>query len=151
MFTWLEKIIKHIGVACVALLFILMSVQVVLRYGFAYSHFFTEEMGRYLLVWATLAGMAIETRRQGHIRVMFLVDHLPAALRRAWLLFVDIIILALFVLLVYTGVGSTIFNHGQESPGMQLPLSIPFSAIPVFFAIAALFMLEGLWQRYKKH
>ena len=68
MFAKLEKSITHFGVACIALLFIIMIVQVILRYIFDYTHFFTEELGRYLLVWATLSGMAVETRQGGHIR-----------------------------------------------------------------------------------
>jgi len=117
-------------------------------HGFDYTHFFTEELGRYLLVWATLAGMAIETRQGGHIRVNFLAERLPQPLRRIWQIFIDLVIFILFLVLVYTGIDSSIFNHGQESSGMQLPLSIPFSAIPIFFFIAAIFMLERLW-RYR--
>ena len=143
----LEKYIKHIGVICIALLFSLVVVQVVLRYGFGYTHFLTEELGRYLLVWGTLAGMVIETRRGGHIRVAFLVDKIPLSIRRIWLLFLDIITLLMFLVLVYTGTGSTIFNHGQESSGLQIPLSIPFSAIPLFFALAAVFLAWKLWQQ----
>ncbi len=146
MFVLLEKAVKHAGVLCIALLFFLMIAQVLLRYGFGYTHFITEELGRYLLVWATLAGMALETGRAGHIRVSFLVEKLPPSTRRTWLFIVDIIIVILFLLLVYTGYGSTVFNHGQESSGLQIPLSIPFAAIPVFFAIAVIFLGRRLWQ-----
>jgi C4-dicarboxylate transporter, DctQ subunit len=151
MVSKIESIIKSFGVFCIALLFLLMTVQVVLRYGFSYTHFFTEELGRYLLVWSTLVGMAIETRRNGHIRVTFLADRLPPAVKRVWQIFLDVVILVLFLLLVYTGFESTIFNHGQQSSGMQLPLSIPFAAIPIFFAIAAIFMLEKLWHSRKSN
>jgi TRAP-type C4-dicarboxylate transport system permease small subunit len=149
MFIKLEKLTKDIGVGCVAILFMLMTIQVILRYGFGYTHFFTEELGRYLLVWATLAGMAIETRQGGHIRVNFLAERLPASWRRAWFFILDIVLFLLFLLLVYTGVDSTVFNHGQQSAAMQLPLSIPFLAIPVFFAIAAVFMLEKICSCWK--
>ncbi|MFT5351392.1 MAG: TRAP-type C4-dicarboxylate transport system permease small subunit [Planctomycetota bacterium] len=148
MIALLEKYIKHFGVACIAVLFSLMIVQVILRYGFDYTHFLTEEMGRYLLVWATLAGMALETHRGGHIRVGFLVDRLSQPLRRLWLFITDLIIFVLFILLIYTGTGSTLFNHGQESSGMQIPLSIPFAGIPIFFSVAAIFLARRLW-RYK--
>lgn len=148
MFAKLEKSITRFGVTCIALLFVIMIVQVILRYIFDYTHFFTEELGRYLLVWATLTGMAVETRRGGHIRVSFLVERLPQPLLRLWLIFVDVVIFILFLVLVYTGIDSTLFNHGQESSGMQIPLSVPFVAMPIFFAISAIFLAERLW-RYK--
>lgn len=146
MFTLLEKTLKHTGVLCIAVLLFLIIVQVVLRYGFGYTHFITEELGRYLLVWATLAGMALETGREGHIRIRFLAEKLPEPVRRIWLFFVDVIIFAMFLLIIYTGVGSTIFNHGQESSGMQIPLSVPFAAIPLFFTIAAIFLGRKIWR-----
>jgi TRAP-type C4-dicarboxylate transport system permease small subunit len=144
----LEKVVKHIGVFSIVLLFILMIVQVILRYGFGYTHFLTEELGRYLLVWATMAGMALETNKAGHIRVGFLAERLPRKIRRPWLFAIDLIVLILFVLLIYTGFNSTLFNHGQESSGLQIPLSIPFAAIPVFFTVAGVFLTIRLW-RYK--
>lgn len=146
----LEKISRHIGVACIACLLILITTQVVLRYGFNYTHVLTEEFGRYLLVWATLAGMAIECRHGGHIKVDFLIAGLPSTVRRLWLIFLDIICLILFLLVLYTGIDSTIFNHGQESGGLQIPLSLPFSAIPLFFAVAALFAAEKIWRQLRE-
>ena len=143
----LEKLLQHLGVVCIALLFLLMIVQVLLRYGFGYTHFFTEELGRYLLVWGTLAGMALETRHKGHIRVSFIVDKLSPTTRRCWTLVLDILSLAIFVLLVYTGIDSMMFNHGQESPGLQIPLSLPFLALPLFFFCAALFVCFSLFKR----
>ncbi len=150
MISKLENVIRHLGVVCTALLFVLMIVQVVLRYGFGYTHFLTEELGRYLLVWVSLAGMSVETHRRGHIRVSFLVEHLPPTLFRVWQIVVDFVVLILFLVLVYTGIDSTIFNHGQESSGLQIPLSVPFAAIPIFFAFSAVFMAERIW-RNKAH
>ena len=142
----LEKYVSHVGVICISLLFSLMTVQVVLRYGFGYAYFFTEELGRYLLIWATLAGMAVEVRREGHIRITFLQERLPAGLSRMWRIMLDLIILCMFLVLIYTGTDSMLFNHGQESNGLQIPLSIPFLAIPLFFILAAVFILEKFYK-----
>ena len=147
MLKHLEKLLRQLGVICIALLFLLMITQVVLRYGFGYTHFFTEELGRYLLVWGTLAGMALETRCNGHIRVSFISDRLSPAIKRRWTFILDALSLLIFILLVYTGIDSMIFNHGQESPGLQIPLSLPFLALPLFFAFAVLFTLARLLKR----
>lgn len=138
----LEQFTRVTGIFCISLLFVLMILQVFMRYGFGYSHFITEELGRYLLIWATMAGMALECRQGGHIRVAFLADKLPARLRTSWALLLNILVLLLFLVIIYTGLSSMVFNHGQESPGLQIPLSWPFAAIPVFFAIAFVFLLE---------
>src|SRR5574338_1250598 len=93
-----------VGAALMALLAMLIFAQVVLRYLFAITPVWSEELGRYLLVWAVLAGSAVSVRGARHIRVEFLADLLPARARRAWYLLLDLAILALFVLLVGTGI-----------------------------------------------
>lgn len=151
MLNWLEKTARLIGVSCIALLFILVILQVFMRYGFGYTHFLTEELGRYLLVWATMAGMALECRRGGHIRVQFLVDLLPRKAAGIWAVILNLIILLLFLLIIYTGLASMMFNHGQESPGLQIPLSFPFAAIPLFFLVAAVFIAERILKDWKEN
>jgi TRAP-type C4-dicarboxylate transport system permease small subunit len=143
----LERVIVALGVFFIVTIFVLTVMQVLMRYGFGQTFFFTEELARYFLVWATLAGMAVETRRNGHIAIPIISDQLPPHFQKALRTILDIFVLLMFMLLVWLGVKSTIFNHGQESPGMQMPLSIPFVAIPLFFAVATFFVLERLWQR----
>jgi len=53
----LEKLVDAFGALCLGLLLALMVAQVVMRYFFRYTPFFTEEIGRYLLVWSALAGV----------------------------------------------------------------------------------------------
>jgi TRAP-type C4-dicarboxylate transport system permease small subunit len=149
MLAKLEKLLNTVGAFCVAMIFVLSTMQVVMRYWYGQTYFFTEEMARFFLVWAAMCGVAIETRRHGHIRISFIVERFPPRFRQFWNNTVEALVLLLFVVLAWLGVDSTIFNHGQESPGMQIPLSIPFSAIPIFFSFSALFMLERLLGRGK--
>ena len=142
MLARLERLVRTIGILCLVSLFILILLQVVLRYGFDRSYFFTEELGRYLLIWMTMAGMSLQCRKEGHIRVNFLLQRLQAKTRLVLDVIINVLVTAVLFIIVYTGILSTIFNHGQESPGMQLPLSLPFIAVPFFFAVAVIFQLE---------
>src|SRR5262245_40880464 len=44
----------------------------------------TDELARYLMVWAALLGWSIASRRRSHIRITLIMDLLPQAARR-WL------------------------------------------------------------------
>ncbi len=121
-----------------------MVAQVVMRYGFGFTPFLTEEIGRYALVWSVLAGSAIAVRHGNHIRVAFIADLLPPRARRAWSLFLHLVTLVLFAVLVVTGIDATSFAHGQASIGMQIPLSYPYAAIPIFFAVSLVFGVARL-------
>ena len=146
----LDRLVLLVGAAALGLLALLIFAQVVLRYLFAITPVWSEELGRYLLIWAVLAGSAVSVRGARHIRVEFLVDLLPAGLCRAWYLLLDLVILALFLLLVATGIEAVGFNHSMRSLGLQVRLSYVMAGIPLFFGLAALFLIDELRRRGKR-
>ena len=146
----LDRLVLLVGVAAMALLALLIFAQVVLRYLFAVTPVWSEELGRYLLIWAVLAGSAVSVRGARHIRVEFLVELLPAGVRRAWYLLLDLVILALFLLLVATGIEAVGYNHSMRSLGLQVRLSYVMAGIPLFFGLAALFLIDELRRKAKR-
>jgi C4-dicarboxylate transporter DctQ subunit len=146
----LDRLVLLVGTVAMALLALLIFAQVVLRYLFAVTPVWSEELGRYLLIWAVLAGSAVSVRGARHIRVEFLVELLPAGVRRAWYLLLDLVILALFLLLVATGIEAVGFNHSMRSLGLQVRLSYVMAGIPLFFGLAALFLIDELRRKAKR-
>jgi TRAP-type C4-dicarboxylate transport system permease small subunit len=146
----LDRLVLLVGTVAMALLALLIFAQVVLRYLFAVTPVWSEELGRYLLIWAVLAGSAVSVRGARHIRVEFLVELLPAGARRAWYLLLDLVILALFLLLVATGIEAVGFNHSMRSLGLQVRLSYVMAGIPLFFGLAALFLIDELRRKAKR-
>jgi TRAP-type C4-dicarboxylate transport system permease small subunit len=144
MLAKLERATDLFGAACLGLLLALMVAQVVMRYGFGYTPFFTEEIGRYLLVWSALAGTALAVRQRAHIRIEFLVALLPERAQRRWFAVLDVVCLALFVLIAVAGVEMTWFARDQTSQGLQLRLAWPYAGIPLFFLLAAVFALANI-------
>lgn len=145
-----ERAVLVIATACLVLLFVLVTVQVVLRYGFNYTPFFLEEIARTALVWSVLAAAAVAVRQRGHIAVEIVSDLLPTPLRRFWHWLRDALCLALFGLIAVEGVEMVRFSHDQTSTGLQMRLSYPYSAVPIFFAIAAIFGGAVMWSRRRR-
>lgn len=150
MIARLERFVVWLGTACFALLFGLMVTQVILRYGFSFTPFFTEEVARYAMIWAALAGAALATKNDDHIRVDFVNNLLPAAVRRAWHIILTVAVIVLFGVMVWKGIESSIFLHSQASMGLQIPLSYPTLAVPFFFGIAAIFALASIWAGFRR-
>ncbi len=144
MLNKIRKMTIIMAAVCVLGLFILMIIQVILRYSFGYSSFFVEETGRYLLIWSVLAGSAVNTFDNEHLRVDFLVKFLNTRVRYLWLLFIETVSLLLFTILVYGGIKTVVFLQDQNSAGLQLPLSIPYIAIPLFFSISCVFVIDRI-------
>lgn len=134
-----ERCVSILGVAALAILLCGVVAQVTLRYGFGVTPLWSEEIGRYLLIWTVLIGSALSVRGDEHIRVDLLVRLMPAKVARIWNAAMRLLALGVFVLLTVLGIDAMIFLDGMNSSGLQIPLSWPFAAVPVFFALSAVF------------
>jgi len=141
----LDRAVWVFGTICMVILFVLTTAQVILRYGFGFSPNITEEGARTMLVWAVLAGSALAVRHKLHIQVDFLNLALPRRIQRVLNIILDIGVLFLFCVVTVTGIDATVFAHGQVSSGLMLPLSYFYFAVPLFFAVSAIFMAELLY------
>ncbi len=146
----LERGAVILGSAAMACLAVAVIALVALRYLFGISPFWSEELIRIFLLAAVLIGAGVSVRANRHIRVEFLTELLPAGLRRAWYLLLDLAALGLFVLIIATGIEAVGFNHSMRTVSLQLPVSTIIWLVPAGFAIAAIFMLEELVRRWKK-
>ena len=98
-----------------------------------------------MLVWSVLAGSAIAVKHREHIQLEFLNLALPKSVQRALNLVLDVIVLILFCVVTVTGIDATMFAHGQVSAGLMVPLSYFYFAVPLFFAVSAIFMASLIW------
>ena len=146
----LERWLRRLGSLALLLLAVSICLQVVARYLFKFSPIWSEELSRLLLIWTVMIGSALSVRDGVHIRVDVLLSPLPEGIKRAWFALVDLLALVLFVVLAVTGVNATMFNHGMQSPGLQWPMSVLIAAVPIGFALAAVFMAERLLLGHEK-
>ena len=140
----LERLLRAIGAAALLALFALIVAQVVMRYGFGVTPFFTEEVARYALVWSVLAGAAVSVRIDGHIRVTFVPDLLRPGWRWCWMRVLDLVTFALLLILTWAAVRTVAFAGGQTSDGLQVPLRYPYAALPMAFGLGLLFIVVRL-------
>ena len=140
----LERLLRAIGAAALLALFALIVAQVVMRYGFGVTPFFTEEVARYALVWSVLAGAAVSVRIDGHIRVTFVPELLRPGWRWCWMRVLDLATFALLLVLAWAAVRTVEFAGGQTSDGLQVPLRYPYAALPVAFGLGLLFIVVRL-------
>ena len=119
---------------------IILFVNVVLRYVFSASTSWAEEAIRYLMIWVTFIGGAVCVRKSAHIRMDFLLTFLP---RRAASVLTRLVYLIAAgfcaALLVYSWqlVQFTV-ELEQTSPAMEVPMWIPYMAMPLGSALMVL-------------
>lgn len=139
--TRLELAIDVLTGAAIAVMVVAISYQVFGRYVLGHSPSWSEELARYLMVWLTMLGAAAAMRSGGHIAVTTLIDMLPPAGRRAALAVRDVAVVCTCGVLAWWGIGFAGLNATQESAAMDIPMSIPYAALPAGATLIVLFVL----------
>lgn len=125
--------------------------QVIFRYSLERPLAWSEEVARYLFVWATFLGASVAFYEGTHINVTYFTD-LPKnpRIRAAIMVLADLACMFFLVVFVWHGfaVASRIHGLGQFSPSMEwLSIGLVFLAIP----IGSLFMFLNVLATTLRH
>jgi TRAP-type C4-dicarboxylate transport system permease small subunit len=112
-----------------------IGLQVFCRYVLNASLVWPEELARYAMVWITCLASGLAVRHAAHAGVDSVIRRVPAAARRATLLGGHLLILAFLGVVLVAGVGMVGRVAGQTSAALELPMAIPYAAIPVGAAL----------------
>ncbi len=138
-----ERLLRWAMVLIIASMTLLISINVVLRYGFNSSLTVTEELGRYLFVWLTFLGAISAFLRGRHVRVDTFLRRLPPALRRLALVLGDLGMLVCCVLVAIGCWRLTMLNTVNYLPVSGIPSSVLyFSGIPFSLVVGVALLLR---------
>ena len=110
---------------------LLIFTQVIFRYVFNYSLYWSEELGRYTLIWITFLGASVGFKRKAHVGVDFLYNAFNNRAKMFLTILTDILLLGLSLILCIYGTRLAKFVHIQTSAALLIPMSIPFASIAV--------------------
>jgi TRAP-type C4-dicarboxylate transport system permease small subunit len=121
-----------IGIALLIVTLIL-TVNVIGRYGFGVSLTFGEELATYTIIWITFVGSGICVKRGIHVSVDAFVNFMPRTMKKAFLVFGQVVGLVFSLFLIYIGIiiCGQVAGAGQMSPAMRMPMAVAYAAIPV--------------------
>lgn len=125
--------------------------QVVFRFVLAQPLSWSEELVRYVFVWSVFLTAALAFNSGLHIRIDFLTERYPPRVRRAATLLSWVCTIAAVGILLVLGVelaGSPSVRL-QKSPAMEIPMTVPYAAIPVGSAMMMVNVLRAAWRSWK--
>jgi TRAP-type C4-dicarboxylate transport system permease small subunit len=125
---------------CIALfmaILVTMMLQILFRYVFNAPLTWTEELARYLYIWACWLGAPVAMRRGNHVVITVLSERLPRRLAQAATLTTQAIALFFLLELAYQGTQLTIRSHTV----IAITLPIPWSMIYIAAPLSALLMI----------
>lgn len=108
-----------------------ITAGVFFRYVLGNSIYWTEEMGRYLMIWAGLLGAVLAMKGDEHVGISMAVGLFPAGVRR-WLNLMARLIVSVFLAVIlaksFVQLGSLSI---QRSSAMEIPMIIPYMSVTV--------------------
>lgn len=127
----INRVTEHMIAVMMAAMTIIIALQVFYRYILNDPLTWTEEIGRYLMIWICFLGSAMALKYGEHISVTFLQERLPPRSRQAVGLGIGLTVLAFFVLATWEGVLMTIQVSEQQAPATWISMAWAYSCIPV--------------------
>jgi len=136
----------------VALLMIALVLDVwlgvVARYALRAQIPWTEELARYLMIWAALLAISAGIARREHIGFHMLLATFPVSLQKHLLLVFDVLAFAFFTFMMIYGIGMTMTGAKQFAMIFDMSMAIPYASVPVASLLAAIqLVLVGIRDR----
>ncbi|WP_156939730.1 TRAP transporter small permease [Desulfocurvus vexinensis] len=121
-----------------------IAAQVFWRYVLNDSLFWSEELGRILLIWLTFVGATVAYRQGAHLGVDSLVRRLPPRARAVADALAHLVCLALFAAMAGYGLGYVRLLAGQTTPALGWPAGLGAGAVPLAGAVLCVHALARL-------
>ena len=132
---WFAEQLAHWTGICVMVLVaaftLLVTVSVILRYGFSQGVDWSEEAGRYLMIWMGFLGASLALRKGAHVGITMIREALPGPIRRVVTLVGSLVVFAFFAVIAYQGI--LLLGLVSQKTSLVLPISMfwPYLAVPV--------------------
>ena len=152
----LKKLDDHFEEALIVLLMaamtVLIVVQIFMRYVVQESLTWSEELARYIFVWATYLGVAYGVKKNAHICVETVTGYLPARIREITYIVAQIVFLLFAALVVKEGfvLSMKIFKFGQSSAALGMPMGVIYLAPTVGFALVFIRLVQNIVAGFKR-
>lgn len=124
------RLVINIAAAAFAVMFILIIVQVIWRYGLSSPLAWPEEMARTCFLWLSYLGLVAVIRQKDSYRVEYFVEKFPPALKLLSGLVSDLASLFFFVLIL-AGTWPVLSANWKLTTSISTPVNILYLSAPV--------------------
>ena len=137
-----DKIIKILLILSVAVMIFAMVYQVVLRYVFNNANSWSEELTRYIFIYQVMLASAVAIRRNSHLQVDVLVGKMNPKVKSVFTILSTIAGVIFLIVLFKYSLQFVAIGTRNTSSGLYIPMSIPYTALPVGCILMILVSIE---------
>jgi TRAP-type transport system small permease protein len=133
-----------------AVIFVILTVNTVLRYVSGSSLQWANELPELLFPWLVMAGVVLAAERGAHIATVFLMEAVPHGVRRAIGVAGWLVVAAMYGTLAYATYAMLEIVHDERSPILHVPGSVTYGCVMVGMAMLALLALQSAWRAWQE-
>ena len=122
---------------------VVVLLQVLMRYLFAYPNPWSEEVSRFCFIWLSLLGASLAVEHRAHFGFDQVTKALAPRAKRVVERFAGAVVLLFSLLLIGTGIALMDLTLGERSPALNLPVALVYAAAPVSGVLMVVHMVAG--------
>ncbi len=130
-------LVERICALLVGIMVVIIWFEVVERYFLHLGFTWTEELSRYVMIWAALLAVSCGAFYREHIGLDVVGRFLPKQGARALAISLDLVSIAFFIFLAWYGIGMARSGLGQYATIFGMTMVVPFAAVPISSALTA--------------
>ena len=120
-----------------SVIFVILAANTILRYATGASLQWGNEVPELLFPWMVMAGVVLAAQRGAHITTTFLVEKIPASVRRLVTTAGWLVVVGLYGTLTLATFRMLEIVHDERSPILQVPGSVTYGCVMVGMAMLA--------------
>jgi TRAP-type transport system small permease protein len=131
-----------------AVIFVILCANTVLRYATGSSVQWANEVPELLFPWLVMAGVVLAAVHGAHITTTFMVEVLPAKVRRVVASLSWLVVAGLYATLAVATYRMLDIVHDEKSPILQVPGSITYGCVMGGMVLLAVLALQSAWRAW---
>ena len=141
----LNGVLNVLAGGSMAVMVILTTYQVIVRYIFNSPSTWSEELVGYLFGWSTLFGATIVSGERGHMNIPILIDRFNPPLRKAFHIFGEVIAFVFSAtILVFGGWQVSNLAMGQQTSSLGVAVGVFYWIMPLCGVVIALYSILNI-------
>ena len=143
--TTLDRVLELLAGLSMAVMVLLTTYQVIVRYIFSAPSTWSEELGGYIFGWSTLFGATIVSGERGHMNIPILVDRMNPPLRKAFHILWEVVAFVFSAaILVFGGIQVSNLAMGQQTSSLGVAVGVFYWVMPVCGVVILLYSVLNI-------
>ncbi|TKB25647.1 TRAP transporter small permease [Desulfopila sp. IMCC35006] len=139
-------LVERICALLVGIMVMVIWFGVVERYFLHLGFTWTEELSRYVMIWAALLAVSCGAFYREHIGLDIVKRFLPSRGARILAISLDLVSLSFFLFLAWYGMGMARAGLGQYATIFGMTMVVPFAAVPVSSVLTAFQIFAAMFR-----